>query len=368
MKAAPSAQAIGGPVDPLAHRLTSRPSSPTKVAIAHLRKRKLAVFCFLLLVLYFLLAGVSYLRLPGDARFLGEMFEELATRPLVTADGQPIGYYPPTLLALVDQTTGQPITPYWQETETQDTTEASNVHFIFGTDILGRSVFWKTLYAARMSLTIAFGAAVLAVSIGTILGAIAGYLGGLADVIIVWLFTTVASIPRILLVMAFAFALKQEIDVFGMSLDLRGMPMLILAMGLTSWVGLCRLIRGEIMKQKGMDYESAARAIGMGRFRILFRHLVPNVFYLVIIQFSILFPLFIHLEVILTYLGLGVDEGVSWGQMIKASMLELMRSPKVWWQLVGATIAVFGISLALNLFGDALRDALDPRLQNVSDK
>ncbi len=113
-----------------------------------------------------------------------------------------------------------------------------------------------------------------------------------------------------------------------------------------------------------MDYESAARSIGMSKTRILVRHLLPNAVYLVIIQASLIFPLFIHLEVILSYLGLGVDQGVSWGQMINASLQEMIRTPPVWWQLAGATVAIFGISLALNLFGDALRDALDPKLQS----
>ncbi len=222
-----------------------------------------------------------------------------------------------------------------------------------------------------MSLTIALGASILAIGIGTALGAVAGYLGGATDAFITWLFTTVASVPRILLVLAMAYSLRgKQVDLFGLLAEpvrLTGAGMLIVAMGLTSWVGLCRVIRAEVLKQRSLDYESAARALGVGRWRILARHLLPNAFYLVIIQFSLLFPLFVHLEVILSYLGLGATTGVSWGQMIQASLQEMMRTPVVWWQLATATVAVFGFSLALNLFVDALRDALDPRLLGAQD-
>jgi len=368
----------------LSARHTTRPGSPTMIAIRHLRRRKIATVCFFVLVAYFLVAAISYVRMPGttevsradgaavevEREFIGEWFENLATRRLVDERGDPLDYARPSFNGpeVWDERTDEwrTVQGFWERTLTEDRAPAADIHFIFGTDIQGRSVFWRTIYGARMSMTVALGASLLAISIGTVLGAVAGYFGGLLDVIITWLFTTMASIPRILLILAMAYSLRgQEFD-FGFldePVTLAGTPMLILAMGLTTWVGLCRLIRGEVMKQKEMDYESAARAIGVARPRILWRHLLPNVMYLVIIQFSLIFPLFIHLEVILSYLGLGATEGVSWGQMIDASLTELIKSPRVWWQLTAATFAVFGVSLALNLFGDALRDALDPKLQ-----
>ncbi len=347
--------------------------SPTMMAIRHLRRRRIAVVCFGVLCLSFGLAAVSYIRGPGDSRFIGEWFEDMATQRLVGPDGVSLEYVPPTLgrpdlsrLAHFDYTSTD--RAVW-ETLGQEQRPAAAINFLLGTDQQGRSVLWRTLYGARMSLTIALGASILAIGIGTALGAVAGYLGGATDAFITWLFTTVASVPRILLVLAMAYSLRgKQVDLFGLLAEpvrLTGAGMLIVAMGLTSWVSLCRIIRGEMLKQKSMDYESAARALVLSRGRILVRHLLPNAFYLVIIQFSLLFPLFIHLEVILSYLGLGASSGVSWGQMIQASLQEMMRSPIVWWQLMAATVAVFGISLALNLFGDALRDALDPKLQNV---
>ncbi|MCA9290894.1 MAG: ABC transporter permease, partial [Phycisphaerales bacterium] len=274
----------------------------------------------------------------------------------------------PDLSSVAGRGYGPDAAPSWEPLPGRPLEPAHALDFLFGTDLQGRSVLWRVLYGARVSLTIALGASILSLAIGTALGAIAGYFGGLADVLITWLFTTMASIPRILLVLAMAYAMR-DVDFAALGIspssDWTGIVMLIVAMGLTTWVTVCRLIRGEVMKQRSMDYEAAARAIGMSRGRVLVRHLLPNVFYLVIIQFSLLFPLFIHLEVILSYLGLGpsADTSVSWGQMIQASLQELMRSPVVWWQLATATVAVFGISLALNLFGDALRDALDPRVQ-----
>ncbi len=348
--------------------------SPTVMAIRHLRRRRIAVVCFAVLCLYFGLAAASYLRGPGDSRFIGERFEDLATWRLVGPDGVSLEYVAPTLgrpdlskLAAFEYTPAD--RAVWETPPGQPRRPAAGINFLLGTDQQGRSVLWRTLYGARMSLTIALGASILAIGIGTALGAVAGYLGGATDAFITWLFTTVASVPRILLVLAMAYSLRgKQVDLFGLLAEpvrLTGAGMLIAAMGLTSWVSLCRIIRGEMLKQKSMDYESAARAMGLSRGRILVRHLLPNASYRVIIQVSLLFPLFIHLEVILSYLGLGASSGVSWGQMIQASLQEMMRSPIVWWQLMAATVAVFGISLALNLFGDALRDALDPKLQNV---
>ena len=312
---------------------------------------------------YFAVALATYVRAPGEHQFIGEWFEQKAMQQHLDPMGDPLNHQPPHWSMLEMKPDGKLLTSQLIE----KWNPPSRIDMILGTDIQGRSVFWRTLYGARLSLTIALCATLLAIIIGTTLGALAGYLGGWVDVGITWLFTTVASIPRILLILALAYSLKgQTVHLLGVKFSLSGVPMLILAMGLTTWVGLCRIIRGEILKQKSMDYESAARALGMGRTRILIWHLLPNAVYLVIIQASLIFPLFIHLEVILSYLGLGVDQGVSWGQMINASLQEMIRTPPVWWQLAGATVAIFGISLALNLFGDALRDSLDPKLQGLT--
>jgi peptide/nickel transport system permease protein len=235
-----------------------------------------------------------------------------------------------------------------------------------GTDIFGQSVWRKTLYGAKVSLTVAMLASLISVTIGLPLGAIAGFFGKWIDEIIVWFYSTLQSIPYILLVMAFAFVLRDKKLFAGTSheMSLAGMSAVYLAIGLTSWVGLCRLVRGEVIKHKNREYITAARAFGCGNFYIIFRHVLPNIFHLVIIDFSLRFVSFIHAEIILSYLGLGAKDQPSWGVMIDDARLELARG--VWWQMAAATTAIFIISLALNIFGDALRDAIDPRLRNTA--
>jgi peptide/nickel transport system permease protein len=230
----------------------------------------------------------------------------------------------------------------------------------FGTDIQGRSVFWRTLYGTRIALIITVATSILSIGIGTTLGIVSGYVGGWFDALVVWLFTTLSSIPWILLVIAIAYSLQtHELlnEYFG------GLPVVIFSLGLTDWVGLCRLLRGEVLKHRERDYVMAARASGAGHTRILVRHILPNVFHIIIITFSLGAVGYVQAEVALTFLGLGITSKPSWGRMIDDSRLELLRG--VWWQLTFATIAIFIICLALNLLGDALRDALDPRLRGV---
>jgi len=235
----------------------------------------------------------------------------------------------------------------------------------FGTDIFGQSVLAKTLYGAKTSLTVAFVASMISILIGVPLGAIAGYFGRWIDEFIVWLYSTLATVPPILLILAFALVLKNKVLFKGTAyeLPLRGIATVYLAIGLTSWVGLCRLIRGEVLKHKQRDYVIAARAFGASDLYIIFRHIIPNVFHIVIIYFSLQFVGFIHAEVILSFLGLGAKSQPSWGVMIDDARVVLF-SQKVWWEFAAATFAIFFISLALNIFGDALRDALDPKLKN----
>lgn len=220
---------------------------------------------------------------------------------------------------------------------------------IFGLDIFGRSVLAKTVKGVEVAMSVGLVTGIISVAIGLLLGSIAGYFGGRVDELIVWFYTTFSSIPYIMLLVAVTFILG------------KGLMAVYLALGLTSWVNLCRLVRGEVIRHKGRDYVQAASAIGGGHFRKLFKHIIPNIFHIVIINFSLQFQTAIKSEVILSYLGLGVQGRPSWGTMIDDSKLELARG--VWWQLAAATLAMFLVVLALNLLGDALRDALDPKLR-----
>ena len=243
--------------------------------------------------------------------------------------------------------------------------EPPNAENIFGTDFLGRSVFRKTLYGAKVSIAVAFWASVISLAIGVPLGAIAGYFRGVTDEIIVWVYTTLSSIPYILLILAFALVLKGKtinLEWAGLGVvALGGITTVYLAIGLTSWVGICRLIRGEVIKHNNREYILAAKSYGCGNGRIIFRHLLPNVFHLIIINFSLRFVGFIQVEVILSFLGLGEKNRPSWGAMIDAARLDLPKGH--WWEMTAATVAIFFISIALNVFGDALRDSLDPKLR-----
>lgn len=229
---------------------------------------------------------------------------------------------------------------------------------IFGTDIFGQSVLRKTLYGTKISITVALCASFISIVIGVPLGAIAGFFRGFIDEMIVWVYSTLSSIPYILLILAFAIVLRDK-TLWGHKLT--GITTVYLAIGLTSWVGICRLIRGEVIKHKEREYVLAARSYGCSERRIIFKHLIPNVFHLIIIDFSLRFVAFIHAEVILSFLGLGEADRPSWGTMINDARIELSRG--VWWQMVAATVAIFFLSLALNIFGDALRDSLDPKLR-----
>lgn len=220
---------------------------------------------------------------------------------------------------------------------------------LLGTDIFGRDVLKKVIQGTQVAMSVGLVTTMISIPIGVTLGALAGYFGGVVDEVVVWLYTTFASIPGIMLLVSITFILG------------KGITSVYIALGLTSWVGLCRLIRGEVMKHKNREYVQAASAIGGGHGRKLFRHILPNVAHIVIIDASMQFQVAIKSEVILSYLGLGVQDMPSWGKMIDDAKLELARG--VWWQLAGATIGMFCVVLAFNLLGDALRDALDPKLK-----
>lgn len=243
-----------------------------------------------------------------------------------------------------------------------------------GTDQLGRDVLALAVRGVTTAMWIGVLSAALSSAIGTVMGAVAGYFGRWVDVAIVWLYTTLESIPYLLLLLAFNFVLRKsgwfvewyEGTFLATTLKLSlGVSTIVLTLGLTSWVGVCRTVRAEFIRQRDRDYVTAARALGLPTSNILFKQILPNVFHLVLVSFSLLLVSAIKFEVILSFLGLGLDpEEASWGSMISQAKLELLREPSVWWQLTTATVFMFGLVLFVNLFADALRDALDPRLKH----
>jgi len=218
-----------------------------------------------------------------------------------------------------------------------------------GTDLFGRSVFFKVIHGTRIAMTVGLISSMISIPIGFTLGAIAGYFGKWVDELVVWFYTTLSSIPNIMLLIAITYVMG------------RGLVAIYFALGSTAWISLARVIRGEFMKHKARDYVLAAESLGVSHLSKMFKHILPNVSHFIVIHLSIQFMAAIKSEVILSFLGLGVQGEPSWGVMIDDARLELSRG--VWWQLAGATIAMFFIILAFNIFGDTLRDALDPKVK-----
>jgi peptide/nickel transport system permease protein len=216
-----------------------------------------------------------------------------------------------------------------------------------GTDRQGRDIFVRALLGTKVAFVVGTVTATLAVSIGATLGAIAGWFGGLTDRVIVALYSTVQSIPSILLLVALTY------------LAGRGLFGVYVAFVATFWVGPCRVIRGEVLKLRSAEHVTAARALGYGRWRVLFRHVLPATSHLLLVNFALLFVGAVKSEVIISYLGLGAQGEPSWGTMINQARAELING--FFWQIGAATLAMLGLVLAFNVFADALHDALDPR-------
>jgi peptide/nickel transport system permease protein len=221
-----------------------------------------------------------------------------------------------------------------------------------GGDRMGRDVLAKAIKGTEISVFVGVMAALVATLVGALLGAVAGFFGRRVDDLLEWLYNVFTAIPGILLIFAFA-------AVFG-----RGIGTVVLILGLTGWTGIYRLVRAEFMKHAVRDYVRAAQAIGASAASRMFRHILPNVSHVILVQLSILTVGFIKAEVILSYLGLGVPvDQVSWGTMLAEAQSELLLGH--WWQLAAATLFMACFVTAFSLLTDALRDALDPKLRGL---
>jgi ABC-type dipeptide/oligopeptide/nickel transport system permease subunit len=224
---------------------------------------------------------------------------------------------------------------------------ASPQHW-FGTNLIGQDIFQRSLYSVATAFEVGLVVAMLATLLGAALGAMAGFFNGkLTDELIVWLMGVLDSIPFYLLVAAIAFALQ-------------GNPYAMhVAMITTFWITTARLVRGEVIKLKSLEFVEAAHAIGVPEYTIIFRHILPNTLHILLVQATILFVAAIKSEVILSFLGLGVKDGMSWGLMISESTLEVLAG--FFNNFLAASVLMFVLVMAFNMFSDALQDALDPR-------
>ena len=263
---------------------------------------------------------------------------------------------PPVDLSDVD-----PLAPRYKEWEERAAkiavTETRRAETLpFGGDKWGRDVLKKAIKGSEVSIFVGLAAALLAMTIGTFLGAMAGYWGGKVNDFLEWFYNIFTSIPYILLILAFA-AVATATGKFG-----TGILPIVLVLSLTGWTGIYRLMRAEYIKHSNREYVKAAQAIGATNLSRMFHHILPNVSHVALVQLSQHTVQFIKAEVILSFLGFGVPvDMVSWGTMLAEAQNELVIGK--WWQLFAAGASMAVLVTAFSLLTDSLRDALDPKLK-----
>ncbi|TRZ94861.1 MAG: ABC transporter permease [Rhodocyclaceae bacterium] len=241
-------------------------------------------------------------------------------------------------------------------------------YHVFGTDKVGQDVLYLSLKSIRTGLLIGTLTTLVMLPAAVALGILAGYVGGWVDDLIQYLYTTLSSIPGVLLIAAAVLMMQVVIDThpdwFATSAERADARLLALCLilGMTSWTGVARLLRGETLKLRELEFVQAAQAFGVGSFAIMRRHILPNLMHIVLISLVMDFSGLVLAEAVLSYVGVGVDPTtISFGTMINTARMELAREPMVWWSLVAAFSFMFTLVLAANLFADAVRDAFDPR-------
>ena len=243
--------------------------------------------------------------------------------------------------------------------------QLSSQYHVLGTDQVGHDVLYRALKGCRVGLVLGTLTTLIATPLAILFGIAAGYLGGKIDDAIQYIYTTLSSIPEILLIAA-AMLIVTTSAASGLTIyaaDKR-LVWLCVVIGIGGWTGLCRLIRGETLKLRELEYVQAAEALGVGAAKIMTRHILPNVTHLVLISMLLRFSGLVLTEAVLAYANIGVHPAMdSWGKMINGARLDISRDPIVWWNLLAAFLFMFGLVLPANIFGDAVRDALDPRLK-----
>ncbi|MEG3592368.1 MAG: ABC transporter permease [Pseudomonadota bacterium] len=241
-------------------------------------------------------------------------------------------------------------------------------YHVFGTDKVGQDVFYQALKSIRTGIIIGTITTLVMLPFAIILGIMAGYFGGRVDDIIQYIYTTLNSVPGVLLIAAAILMLHvymgnnpEQFTNLTERADLR-LLFLCMILGITSWTGLCRLLRGESLKLRETEYIVAAKALGVRNFIVIFRHILPNLMHIVLITIVLDFSGLVLAEAVLSYVNIGVDPTThSWGNMINSARLEMAREPVVWWSLSASLFFMFVLVLFANLFSDVVRDVFDPR-------
>ncbi|MCK5926006.1 MAG: ABC transporter permease, partial [Methylococcales bacterium] len=241
--------------------------------------------------------------------------------------------------------------------------ELSSYYHIFGTDKVGEDVFYQAIKSIRTGLVIGSLTTLIMLPLAIVFGIMAGFFRGWVDDVIQYLYTTLNSIPSVLLIAASILMVQvymanhaENFTSLIIRADMR-LLFLCLILGVTSWTGLCRLLRAETLKLREMEYVQAAQALGVQRSKILWRHILPNVMHIVLISVALDFSALVLAEAVLSYINIGVDPTTySWGNMINGARLEMARDPVVWWSLLAAFLFMFSLVLAANLFADTVRN------------
>jgi peptide/nickel transport system permease protein len=244
----------------------------------------------------------------------------------------------------------------------------SSYYHVFGTDKVGEDVFYQSIKSIRTGLVIGTLTTLVMLPMALVFGILAGFFRGWIDDVIQYVYTTLNSIPGVLLIAAsilmvqvYMAAHEEAFTSVIVRADMR-LLFLCLILGVTSWTGLCRLLRAETLKLREMEYVQAAQALGVRRRVMLVRHILPNVMHIVLISVVLDFSSLVLAEAVLSYINIGVDPTTySWGNMINGARLEMAREPVVWWSLAASFVFMFALVLAANLFADTVRDAFDPR-------
>lgn len=244
----------------------------------------------------------------------------------------------------------------------------SSGYHLLGTDRTGNDVLYQSLKSVRTAFVIASLTQLALLPFAITLGIMAGYFKGWVDTVIEYIYTTVSSVPDILLIAAFVLMVQVYLDthpeLFETGLERADLKIFLLCViiGVTGWAGLCRLLRAETLKLREQEFVLAARAFGVGPWRIMRRHILPNVLHLVLITSVLQFSSLILYEAVLSYVGVGVDPAMnSYGGMINSARVEMSRDPVVWWSFAAAFAFMVALVLAANLFADGVRAAFDPR-------
>ncbi len=299
-------------------------------AFRQLRRDRIGIFSGIVIVLYLLIGALDMVRLPVGHSTQGTTLMDLLTQHVPEEKS----YSAPLATMTLSVLKPEPLAGW----------------HLLGTDTLGKDTAVQMVKACRTALIIGGLTSAIYIPAGALLGILAGYFRRWVDDFVQYLYSVISSIPDILLLVSILMVLGKSLAHMS------------IALGITGWVGLCRLLRGETLRQSKRPYVEAARALGQTHWKIMTRHLLPNVMHLVLINFVLGFSGLVLAEATLSYLGVGAPVGTaSWGAMIDSARNELSRQPRVWWNLTAATGALFFLVLSLNLFSDALRRAFDPR-------